>query len=47
MAKNYFKKSLAISKMKPEKEIVSFLLHYSKAMSVIKTKNITFEIIAN
>ena len=33
--------------MKPSKEIVSFLLSYSKALSVIKIEDKSFEIIAN
>jgi len=47
MAKIYSKKTLVTNTMKPRKEIVSFLLSYSKALSIIKTKNISFEIIAN
>ena len=47
MAKTYSKKSLVTKKMKPEKEVVSFLLSYSKALKVIKTENNSFEIIAN
>jgi len=47
MAKIYSKKTLVTNTMKPRKEIVSFLLNYSKALSIIKTKNISFEIIAN
>ncbi|MFV7234222.1 MULTISPECIES: hypothetical protein [Flavobacterium] len=47
MAKIYSKKSLVTKKMKPEKEIVSFLLNYSKALSIIKIEDKSFEIIAN
>jgi len=47
MAKIYSKKTLVTNTMKPRKEIVSFLLSYSKALSIIKVKNISFEIIAN
>ncbi len=47
MAKIYSTKSLANTTMKPKKEIVSFLLNYSKALSVIKVKDKSFEIIAN
>jgi hypothetical protein len=47
MAKIYSKKTLVTNTMKPKKEIVSFLLSYSKALSIIKLKNISFEIIAN
>ena len=47
MAKIYSKQTLVTNTMKPRKEIVSFLLNYSKALSIIKAKNISFEIIAN
>jgi len=47
MAKIYSKKTLVINKMKPKKETISFLLNYSKALSIIKVSNISFEIIAN
>ncbi len=47
MAKIYSKQTLVTNTMKPRKEIVSFLLNYSKALSIIKAENISFEIIAN
>lgn len=47
MAKIYSRKSLVKNKMKPEKEIVSFLLNYSKALSIIKIEDKNFEIISN
>ncbi len=47
MAKIYSQKKLVINKMKPQKETISFLLNYSKALSVIKVNNKSFEIIAN
>ncbi|HEX9150935.1 MAG TPA: hypothetical protein VF842_02570 [Flavobacterium sp.] len=47
MAKIYSRKSLVTKSMKPEKEVVSFLLNYSKALSVIKIEEKSFEIIAN
>jgi hypothetical protein len=47
MAKIYSKKSSVTKTMKPEKEIVSFLLNYSKALSIIKVENKNFEVIAN
>lgn len=47
MAKIYSKKSLVINKMKPRKETISFLLNYSKALSVIKVNDKSFEIMAN
>ncbi|MFI0491861.1 hypothetical protein [Flavobacterium sp.] len=47
MAKTYSKKSLAIPTMKPKKETISFLLNYSKALSIVKVNNMSFGIIAN
>lgn len=47
MAKIYSKKSLVPKTMKPSKEIVSFLLNYSKALSIIKIEDKSFEIISN
>ena len=47
MAKIYSKKVVAINTMKPKKETISFLLNYSKALSVIKVNDKSFEIIAN
>ncbi len=47
MAKIYSSKKLVTHSMKPKKETISFLLNYSKALSVIKVKDKSFEIIAN
>jgi hypothetical protein len=47
MAKIYSKKTLVIPSMKPKKETVSFLLHYSKAMRFLKVGNMNIEVIAN
>lgn len=47
MAKIYSKKTLATNKMLPKKSTISFILNYSKALRVVKTSNINFEIIAN
>jgi hypothetical protein len=47
MAKIYSKNSFVLKTMKPRKEVISFLLNYSKALNVIKTKSGTFELIAN
>jgi hypothetical protein len=47
MAKIYSKKQLAASKMLPKKDTVSFLLSYSKALSIVKVGKLTFECIAN
>lgn len=46
MAKIYSKKQL-VTPMKPKKEILSFLLNYSKALSFIKVGNTKLEFIAN
>ncbi|WP_426064787.1 hypothetical protein [Flavobacterium sp. DSP2-3-1] len=47
MAKTYSKKSLFSQVMKPSKETISFLLGYSKALTIIEIENISFEIISN
>lgn len=47
MAKTYSKKSLVSQTMKPSKETISFLLSYSKALSILKIDNKNFEIISN
>jgi hypothetical protein len=47
MAKIYSKKKLVNDTMKPKKEIISFLLNYSKAMNFIKVGNVKIEIMAN
>ncbi|MCD0466375.1 MULTISPECIES: hypothetical protein [Flavobacterium] len=47
MAKIYSKKALASKNLKPKKEVVSFLLNYSQALTVVKTKGKSFDIIAN
>jgi hypothetical protein len=47
MAKIYSKKAAANPIMKPKKEIISFLLNYSKALSYLKVKGLKIEIIAN
>lgn len=47
MAKLYSKKKNATPKMAPKKETVNFLLNYSKALSIIKVGDLTFENIAN
>lgn len=47
MAKLYSKKKLATQEMKPKKETITFLLNYSKALSIHKVGNSNFEIIAN
>ncbi|MGO4820813.1 MULTISPECIES: hypothetical protein [unclassified Flavobacterium] len=47
MAKIYSKDSFVSKTMKPKKEVVSFLLNYSKALHVIKTDSDLFEIIVN
>ena len=47
MAKIYSKKASVSQPMKPSEETISFLLSYSKALSVVKIKNLSFEIISN
>ena len=47
MAKIYSKKKLVTNSIKPEKETISFLLNYSKALNIIKRDKMSFEIIAN
>ena len=45
MAKLYSKKKLAPKKMLPKKETISFLLNYSKALSITKVGKLSFEFI--
>lgn len=48
MAKLYSKEQLATApEMLPKEETVDFILNYSKALRIVKTKNGTFENIAN
>ena len=47
MAKLYSEKKLADPEMLPKKEIIDFLLSYSKALKIVKTDKFTFETIAN
>jgi len=47
MAKLYTSKKLATPKMLPKKETIRFLIDYSKALSIVKIGNMTFETIAN
>jgi hypothetical protein len=47
MAKLYAKKKDKNKEMKPKPEIVSFLLKYSKALTVLKTAHASFEFVKN
>ncbi|NMH26816.1 hypothetical protein [Flavobacterium silvaticum] len=47
MAKIYFEKPVAASKMLPKKETIDFLLSYSKALTITKKGKLIFESIAN
>lgn len=47
MEKNYSKASKIVKKMKPDKEVVSLLLNYSKALKIVKIEGKAFEIIVN
>lgn len=47
MAKIYSKKATVTTNLKPNKEVVSFILSYSQALTVVKIEDKSFEIIAN
>ena len=47
MAKIYIKKALQTPEITPKKEIISFLLNYSKALNFLKVGDIKIEIILN
>lgn len=47
MAKIYSKKQSKDSKMLPKKSTVNFLLDYSKALTMLKVGNFSFETLAN
>ena len=47
MEKNYSKELKISKKMKPDKDVVSLLLNYSKALKIVKTEGKVFEIIVN
>ncbi|WP_281240207.1 hypothetical protein [Flavobacterium praedii] len=47
MEKNYSKTLKITKRMKPDKEVVSFLLNYSKALKVLKIEEKIFEVIVN
>lgn len=47
MAKLYSKKKATAKDLKPKKEVIDFLLNYSRAVTMVKTKTAVFEIIAN
>ncbi|WP_348798593.1 hypothetical protein [Flavobacterium adhaerens] len=47
MQKNYSKELKITKKIKPDKEVVSFLLNYSKSLKIVKVEDKVFEIIAN
>lgn len=47
MAKIYSKKTLVTKNLKPKREVVSFLLSYSQALTVVKVSDKSFEIVAN
>lgn len=47
MDKIYSKKNLISKKLKPKKEVINFLVNYSKALNVLKTKTMTIEIVSN
>jgi len=47
MAKLYIKSPQGVDNQNPSEETVKFLLNYSKALSVIKHKEKTFEMLLN
>jgi hypothetical protein len=47
MAKLYTKEKLATTKMLPNKNTVSLILQYSKALKIVKYGTINFKVIAN
>ena len=47
MAKLYSKKKVEAPKMEPKSETISFLLNYSKALTIVKTEKITIDIVKN
>jgi len=47
MSKTYSQKAPVASSMKPKKEVVSFLLNYSKALRIIKVGKMKVEVIIN
>ncbi|UOX33177.1 hypothetical protein LXD69_14155 [Flavobacterium sediminilitoris] len=47
MAKLYSKEKSKSKGMLPKKETISFLLNYSRSLSIVKINKISFEIIAN
>jgi len=47
MAKIYTKNALTPRSVKPKKEVISFLLNYSKALTIVKLEGVSFEFIAN
>jgi ribosomal protein S10 len=47
MAKLYSQKAFSGPKRLPKKETVQFLLNYSKALKIVKTSRMNFELITN
>jgi hypothetical protein len=47
MEKNYSKALKTAKRMKPDKEVVSLLLNYSKALKIVKIEDKVFEIVVN
>jgi hypothetical protein len=47
MEKNYSKTLKVTKRLKPDKEVVSFLLNFSKAFKVIKSEGKLFELNLN
>ena len=47
MAELYFENPYQEKQMTPKKETIQFLLNYSKALTILKSKNKEFEMLQN
>ncbi|KVV15555.1 hypothetical protein ACRASX_16025 [Flavobacterium sp. TMP13] len=47
MAKIYSKKTVVNKDLKAKEEVISFLLNYSKALTIVKVESRNFEIVVN
>lgn len=47
MDKTHSKKNGVLKELKPKKEVVSFLLNYSKSLTVLKKKTSSFKVNTN
>ena len=47
MTELYFENTYQEKQMTPKKETINFLLNYSKALTILKSKNKEYEILQN